>query len=403
MTTSMFGDSVMLLVLSMWVKSLTGSNGQAGLTFFWMTIPALFAPIFGMFLDRVRPKPLLVWGSIASAAAVLPLTLVRDAGDVWIIWVVAFLYGISFIVLPAALNGLLKELVPEDQLVLANSSLQTVKEGFRLVGPLIGAALFAGFGGWTVALLDAASFLAAAAVISTIAVTEERPVHERQDWWAEMTGGMRHLAHDPILRHTLVAFGLMLLVLGFTEASIYAIVDVFGRPVEFVSVIVTVQGVGAILGGLSATWWVRRIGEVGAIAVGLVVLTLGLAIVAATSHLAVFLVAVPIVGYSIPLLIVAFMTLVQRRTPLRLMGRVSTSIEVVMGGPQAISLAVGALLVTLLDYHLIFLVMAVVTGSAVAYLGIALGRSVFGPIAAYDGAMAATAVASTASPLDLRS
>lgn len=396
MTTSMFGDSVMLLVLSMWVKSLTGSNAAAGLTFLWMTLPAFFAPLIGMAVDRVRPRPLLVWGSAASALAVLPLTLVRDAGDVWVIWVVAFLYGVSFIVLPAALNGLLKELVPEDELAVANSSLQTVKEGFRLIGPIAGAALFATIGGWAVALVDAASFLAAAVIIATIPVREAHRVRVPQRWWAEMTDGMRHLWLDRILRHTLVAFGLMLLVLGFTEASIYAIVDVFGKPVEFVSVIVTVQGVGAILGGLTATWWIRRIGEAGTVAVGLVVLTVALAVIASTQSLVVLLIDIPLAGYSIPLLVVAFMTLVQRRTPLALMGRVSTGVEVVMGAPQAISLAVGALLVTVLDYHLIFLVMAVVTGSAVVYLGFALRRDLLGPVAAYEDA---PVVAPSATPV----
>ena len=60
LTTSSFGDAVMLLVLSMWVKTLTGSNGAAGLTSFWMVIPALFAPVYGMYIDRVKSKPRLV-------------------------------------------------------------------------------------------------------------------------------------------------------------------------------------------------------------------------------------------------------------------------------------------------------------------------------------------------------
>ena len=33
----------------------------------------------------------------------------------------AFMYGASFVMLPAALNGLLKELMPEEMLVDANS------------------------------------------------------------------------------------------------------------------------------------------------------------------------------------------------------------------------------------------------------------------------------------------
>merc|ERR1711969_29210 len=135
----MLGDSVMLLVLSIWVKTLTGSNAMAGLTFFFMVLPAIFAPLLGIWVDRLPARQVLVVGNLLSAVAVLPLVLVRGAGDVWIIWTVALLYGVSFVVLPAALNGLLKDLVPDDRLVDANASLQTTKEGYRLVGPLVGA------------------------------------------------------------------------------------------------------------------------------------------------------------------------------------------------------------------------------------------------------------------------
>jgi MFS family permease len=182
----MLGDSIMLLVLSMWVKTLTGSNAQAGLTFLFMVLPSLFAPLIGVYVDRVRRKPILVWGNLASALGVLPLVLVRDEGDVWIIWMVAVLYGVSFIVLPAALNGLLKEMLPEEMLVDANSSLQTVKEGYRLFGPLAGAALFAGLGGWAVATLDAVSFVVAAAAIATIRVAETTPEKDTAHLWSQM-------------------------------------------------------------------------------------------------------------------------------------------------------------------------------------------------------------------------
>jgi len=379
LTTSMLGDSVMLLVLSMWVKTLTGSNGAAGLTFFWMVVPALFAPLYGMYIDRVRRKPLLVWGNVISALMVLPLLRVAGAGDVWIIYVVAFLYGISFVVLPAGLNRLLKEMVPGELLVEANSSVQTTKEGFRLIGPLVGAALFGLFGGGAVAVVDSVSFLIAALIIASIPLQESPPQRSEQHWWHEMTGGIRHLVHEPVLRHTLVAFALMLIVIGFTEASIYAVLDFFGKPATFAGVVVTVQGVGAVAGGITATRWVRRLGEAGTVTVGMGLLALGLAIVALTSTLWVTLAAVVVLGYALPLTFIAFMTMLQHRTPQALMGRVSAAVETVMGGPQAISLAVGALLVTLLDYHVIFAIMAGFTGAAVVYLLICLRGRLFRP------------------------
>ena len=162
------------------------------------------------------------------------------------------LYGVSFIVLPAALNGLLKELMPEEMLVDANSSLQTTKESFRLFGPLVGALLFTWLGGWAVAVLDAASFFVAAARDRDARGRgRTAPEVEEAHFWDQMTAGLRHLgaragaqARADRLRHCASW------CLGFTESSIYALLDAFDRPATFVSVIVSVQGVGAVAGGL---------------------------------------------------------------------------------------------------------------------------------------------------------
>ena len=54
LSTSMLGDSIMLLVLSIWVKTLTGSSAMAGFWLFFLCLPACFAPLAGGWLDRVR-------------------------------------------------------------------------------------------------------------------------------------------------------------------------------------------------------------------------------------------------------------------------------------------------------------------------------------------------------------
>jgi MFS family permease len=368
LTASMFGDSAMLLVLSMWVKTVTGSNAQAGLTFFFLAIPAFFAPVMGLGIDRVRRKPLLVWGHIASGLMVLPLVLVGGAGQVWIIWLVAAFYGVSFLVLPAALNGLLKELMPDEMLVDANASLQTTKESFRLFGPLIGALLFTWLGGWAVALLDAASFFAAALVISTLAVAEVQPQVEQTHLWTQLTAGLRHLAGERVLRHVLIGFGVCILVMGFTESAIYALLDAFDKPATYVSVIVSVQGVGAVAGGLASSAVVKRLGEVATSVIGLVLVVAGVLVMAGTHSFVVVCASAAVFGAAIPMIIVSLMTLIQRRTPQAIMGRVSTAVEVVMATPQAISLALGSLLVVVLSYRQIFVLMACVTALAAAYI-----------------------------------
>lgn len=376
LTASAFGDSVMLLVLSMWVKTLTGSSAQAGLTFFFLAVPAFAAPLMGVGIDRVRRKPLLVWGHLVSAVMVLPLVMVRGPGQVWLIWAVAACYGVSFIVLPAALNGLLKELMPEESLVDANASLQTTKESFRLFGPLLGAVLFTWLGGWAVAVLDAASFVAAAVVIGALRIPEERPEPEAAHLWVQLTAGLRYLAGEGVLRHVLVGFGVCILVLGFTESAIYALLDAFGKPATYVSVIVSVQGVGAVVGGLSSSAVVKRVGEVAACVAGLALVVAGIGVMGWTHSFVVVCVSAAAFGAALPVITVALMTLVQRRTPQALMGRVSTAIEVVMATPQAVSLALGSLLVVLLSYRQIFAVMAVVTGLAAVYIAVLLRHQI---------------------------
>ncbi len=376
LTTSMFGDSVMLLVLSMWVKTITGSNAEAGLTFFFMAIPMFLAPLMGVGIDRVRRKPFLVWGHLVSGVMVLPLVLVHGSGEVWIIWAVAAYYGAAFIALPAALNGLLKELLPDELLVDANATLQTTKESFRLFGPLIGALLFTWLGGWAVAVLDAGSFFVAALVISTLPLSEDRPEVEESHFWTQMTAGLRHLAGERVLKHVLIGFAMCILVVGFTESAIYALLDAFDRPPTFVSVIVSVQGVGAIGGGLASSAVVRRIGEVASCVVGLVVLVAGILIMAVTHSIVVVCLSAAVFGAALPLITVSLMTLIQRRTPQAIMGRVSAAVEMVMATPQAVSLALGSLLVVLLSYRQIFWIMGAVTLLAAAYITALLRRQI---------------------------
>jgi MFS family permease len=369
-TTSMFGDSVMLLVFSMWVKELTGSSAQAGFTFFWLVLPSLLGPLLGGFIDRVARKALVVWANVASAVVLLPLLFVEDADHVWVIWAVTFLYGVSFVVVPAGLNGLLKQMLPEDRLVEANAAIQTAKESFRLFGPIIGASLFAFVGGWAVAVVDMVSFLVAALLVSRVRAPKETPEAERAAgaWKRDLTVGAGHLVRDDLLRNVLVALAATILVLGFAESSVYAVLDAFGRPVEFVSYLVTLQGVGAIVGGLLATRIIRRLGESGAVAAGLGILASALAATAAAPSIWVVLVAGVPLGLALPLITVGYMTLVQRRTPQAVMGRVSATLSVVFGLPQAISLAVGAALVAVLSYRTLFGVMAAVAFASGLYL-----------------------------------
>ncbi|HEY0374239.1 MAG TPA: MFS transporter, partial [Amnibacterium sp.] len=236
---SMLGDSALLIAAAIWVKQLTGSNGAAGLTFFFVVAPSLCAPLAGVLVDRVRRRAVLLWGNALTGLAMLPLLLVHDAGQVWIVWLVMVLYGASYTVLGPAQSALLPSIVPDELLADANALLRTVREGLRLFAPLLGAGLLTVAGGAAVAALDAATFLIAVVSLLAIRVVERAPdPAEREHWRREVSAGFRHVAAVPALLRMTVATAVVLLVVGFPETAPFAVVaEGLHQPPTFLGVL----------------------------------------------------------------------------------------------------------------------------------------------------------------------
>jgi MFS family permease len=377
LVASMVAESILLLALAIWVKDLTGSDGMAGATIFAIVAPMALAPLIGWVVDRFRRRPFFIAVNLVTALLLTPLYGVRDRADVWIIYAVGALYGLSYIALSATLNGLIKEIVPGDLLAEANGALQTVKQGLRLVGPLAGAALYAGVGGWALATVGGLGFLAAAAAVSRMRVRERAPAPAQPRWLAEIGAGVRHMLGDPALRRGVLGTALTMLVLGFSESLIFAYVDRgLGHPPAFVGVLLTVQGIGGLLGGLTSATIVGRLGEVGALATGVAIFTPAvLALVLPNLWLG--FMAMVMAGFGLPIAIVALNTLTQRRTPTALVGRVAAASEALISGPQALSIGLGAVLVSTVDYRLVFGLMAAAMLAVARYLW--LGRHLSPP------------------------
>jgi len=375
LAATIFGDSILLIVLSIWVKDLTGSSAAAGFTFFWLALPTLFAPVLGWVVDIFPRRAFLFWGNLASTLPVAMLLLVRDAEHVWIIYAAAFAYGISFVMMPAALNGMLKLVLPTNELVDGNAALGTTKEAMRIGGPLLGAGLYAAVGPQYVVAVNIATYLIAAIIVRTIRI--DRDLVEPSDLKPTdaLLVGVRHVRADPMLLRPLIAVGSAVIVFGFTESAVYALIDAFHKPAAFVGVIITMQSVGAVIGGVCASRLIRRTSEARAITIGLAMFAASMLGIALAPSMTVVLCVVVPAGFGLPVVIIALMTLMQVRTPAPIIGRVSAAFDVILGMPQTLSIAIGALLVTVIDYRFIFTILAVVCTIASAYMWLATASS----------------------------
>jgi Na+/melibiose symporter-like transporter len=223
-------------------------------------------------------------------------------------------------------------------------------------------------GGGAVAILDAASFVAVVAALLMLRIEEPRFEREEHHFREELLAGARHIAATLPLRQIVLATGLCLLFVGFSETVIFAVLDQgLHRSTSFFGVLSSLQGVGAIAGGLTASRVLRRLGDVKLVGIGMGLFALGeLSFV--SSSLPLVLAGIAVAGAGIAWFIVGFATAIQLRSPARLQGRVAGAAETLVGTPQTVSIALGAALVTVFDYRIMVVLMSVTVTACGVYL-----------------------------------
>jgi MFS family permease len=353
---SSFGANALWLALGIWAKDLTHSNALAGCVFLALGLPTLLAPLGGHLVDRTRRKPVLIATNLTIGTVVLSLLAVHGRPQLWLIYTVAAATGMATDVLAASRGALLKDMLPDDQLGRANAILQTLTQGQRLLSPLLGAGLYTVLGGHGLALVDTAVFALAALALAGIRVTESEPEPRTGRLATELTAGFRHIRVVPVLLQLAVVGGVAFGVIGLFETVGFAIVDQgLHRSPSFYGVIDTVQGAGAVVGGVVAARVLRRLREARTVGVGLALVGVG-ALAMVLHSMAAVMAGTAVLGFGVPLFVVGWGTGMQRYTPPRLQGRVQAAANLILSGPQTASIGLGATLIAVVDYRILLLV-----------------------------------------------
>jgi predicted MFS family arabinose efflux permease len=346
---SNLGDGISIAAGPLLVASLTRDAFLVALAALVQWLPALLFGLFaGALSDRLDRRMIVVTVDVLRAAglAVIAASIVTGMVSITVVLVALFLLGTAEVFADNSSQTLLPMLVKRQDLALANSRIQA---GFitvnQLVGPPIGAALFAVGMAWPFigqALLVAGGAL----LVSRISLPPHpRDPASRTAIRRDIGEGFRWVRHHPAVRTLVLTIFTFNITFGaaWSVLVLYATQRLGVAEIGF-GLLTTVMAAGGLVGTFSYGWITRRVSLGNIMRIGLIIETL--------THLGLAITTVPAVAMAIFFAFGAHafvwgttsVTVRQRSVPAELQGRVGSVNTMGVYGGLVIGSALGGLL-----------------------------------------------------------
>jgi MFS family permease len=223
-----------------------------------------FGLLAGVWVDRLRRRPLLIAADIGRAALLFAIPVLYLWGRLGVNWLylVAALTGTLTILFDTAYQAFVPTVVQREQLGEANSKLGVSDSLAEIAGPPIGGLLVQLISAPLAVAFDALSFLASAVFVGRITTPEQRPsASAGGNVLVEVAQGLRAVAVEPLLRAMLAAG----VTAGLAGGIIGALYDLYlARELGFspavIGLTIGVGGMSALLGAFVAQPLVARFG-----------------------------------------------------------------------------------------------------------------------------------------------
>jgi MFS family permease len=331
-------------------------------------LPWLLAQVAGALADRLDRRQSMVRVNLVRTVLLggLALAVAADLATLPLLYAVAVLLGFAETLFDTSAQSLLPAVVGRDDLTRANSRLFAVElVANEFVGPPLGGLLAAA--GLGLALgLPAAAYLVGAACLALLAgsfrAVGAGPAGSTR-FRDDIAEGARFVWRHPVLRPLAVMLGMGNLAFAafFSVFVLYVVAPgPMGLSGAGFGILSATVGVGSLLGTWLAVPTERRLGRVRTLVVSVVLSTAGLVVPILTASPVLVGISLAVCGVSMVLWNVITVSLRQRITPDRLLGRMNASYRLVGWGTMPLGALLGGALAEALGLRGAFLAAAAI-------------------------------------------
>src|SRR2546427_6215970 len=249
---------------------------EMGFLGFAGTLPfLLFGLLVGVWVDRRQRRSVLIRADLGRGVMIAAIAALGFVGLLHMayLYVFSFLIGILTVFFDVAYQAYLPALVERNQLVDANSKLETSNSVANTGGPALAGAIIELFKAPIAMIFDAASFFFSAATL--IAIRKREPMPDpglRRSVLMEIKEGLQVVLGEPRLRQiaACTAWSNFFSSAVFSALLIIYLKDALGFTPLTLGLMFTVGSVGGIVGAVTASAVAKRSGVGHAIILGAV-------------------------------------------------------------------------------------------------------------------------------------
>ncbi|GFG55387.1 MFS transporter [Mycolicibacterium agri] len=363
---SIFAEGMWAVVMALQVIELSDDPAALSLVATCMgTGLVAFLLIGGLAADRINQRTIILAVEVVNTVVVSAIAVLGLVGAlrIWHMAVAAAALGIAAAFFFPAYSAILPRILPPEQLLAANGVEGVVRPVFqRAVGPAVAGmvvgATFPALGSVAVAALFAVGLLLLVCFRPTMNAPVREPDQERPHMLRDLRDGFVFVLRTPWLLWTLLfASMFVLVVLGPIEVLLPFIAkDRFADGARSYGFILAFFGMGSALGALAVSS--RRLPRryltvmMGMWSIG----SIPLVVIGFTWSFSLMAVATFIIGFTDGAGMVIWGTLLQRRVPTEMLGRVSSLDFFVSLAFMPVSFAIVGPLSKIVSMETIFLV-----------------------------------------------
>lgn len=199
---SLLGDWFNLIASAALITELTSSGVAISYLFLVRFLPQfLFSPLAGVIADRYDRKKIMIVTDLLRTVTVLGFLFIHSADHLWMFYLLmAIQFMLSAMFVPARSAALANVVEPKD-LIVANALDSFTWSTMLALGSFLGGVIATLFGNQAAFIMDAATFLLSAWLISRIAMPKREGTNasSANGGWLEFMDGLRYLWHFPLL------------------------------------------------------------------------------------------------------------------------------------------------------------------------------------------------------------